>query len=65
MLSYRDNISHLVLTIHQLLEQKSLLAKMLTRSERRCRDNERTWQGVITKQVQRATKLNVKYELPT
>jgi hypothetical protein len=34
LLSYRDNIAHLVLSLHRLLEQKSVLAKMLAISER-------------------------------
>lgn len=49
MLSYRDNITHLVLTIHRLVEQKILLAKMLASREQQCRDSERNWQGVVTK----------------
>ena len=41
--SYRDNIAHLVLTIHRLAEQKRILARMLTASERMGRDVDRAW----------------------
>ena len=49
--SYRDNIGHLMLSLHTLASQKAVLSKMLENNERAGKHARRHWQGFIDKAV--------------